>query len=274
MFGNRHWRLPKAEVEQGLLARICRDGSSRGYPTASSVLPCLALHSWLKQPTDDWTPYTALSVRRIAALSGIDKNSVLNVALPRLVELGLADTRLSRAHARDGGNARLEYRLHRSLFPSGDHARYAKVTGTLVYGGILAMLPRASARHMLLAVMALDPVHDETLLAGLMADEDRQEPVAETLARRREADCEATAARLVEVTGLASSTAQQALDVLTRPIDKEAPLVSRTDGRFGRVYFFNSHALKWHWKVDLLNDRQWRRDTVRQVWGDALGRAA
>lgn len=276
LFRGRFWRLPKDEVESGLLARIWDDGSTRGYPTASSILPSLALHAWLKHPVDEWTPFVSLSVRRIAALSGVDKNSVTKVGLPRLEALGLAETRLSRTHARDGGNARLEYRLHRSLFPHGERAHFAQVSGALIYGGHLAMLPKASARHMLLAIMALDPVLDESLLAGWMADEGREEPVARTLARRRESECQATIARLVEVTGLASSTAQQALDVLTRPLEEagKAPLVSRTDGRYGRVYFFNSHDLRWHWTFSFLNDRPRRRQTVRRIWGDVIGRAA
>lgn len=274
VYCQRFWRLPKEAVELGLLARIWDDGSSRGFPTASSILPILAFHAWLNQPSDEWTPFVSLSVRRIAALSGVDKNSVTKVGLKRLEELSLLETRLSHAHTRDGGNARLEYRLHRSLFPRGERAHFAQVNGNLIYGGHLAMLPKASARHMLLAIMALDPVLNENLLAGWMADEGREEPVADTLARRRESECEATISRLVDVTGMAPSTAQQALDVLTRPLDDKAPLVLRTEGHFGRVYYFNSHQLKWHWTFSLLNDRKRRREQVSRIWGSVIRRAA
>jgi hypothetical protein len=274
VYRQRFWRLPKEAVETGLLARIWDDGSSRGFPTASSILPTLAFHAWLKEVGDEWTPFVSLSVRRIAALAGVDKNSVTKVGLKRLEELALLETRLSHAHTRDGGNARLEYRLHRSLFPRGERAHYAQVTGNLICGGHLAMLPKASARHMLLAIMALDPVLNQNLLAGWMAGEGREEPVADTLARRRESECEATISRLVDVTGMATSTAQQALDVLTRRLDDKEPLVLRTGGRWGRVYFFNAHRLDWHWTFSFLNDRPRRRETANRIWGSVIGRAA
>jgi hypothetical protein len=275
IFEKKHWRMPHRLATEDVLKAVVDDGSRNGCPTASSLLPPLAMHVWLSSPADEWTPFFAMSYRRLAALAGIDKNSV-NGGLERLGDLQLLETRLGHTHRRDGGKGRLEYRLHRSLFPQKAlRERFVQVPGNLVFGGHWALLPRASARHLLLVVAALDPIYDAAGLVELMEGDGREEASARTLARRRRDFGSATLAVLAEKSGMEARTVQRAVDVLTRPVENFGPLVGSVDGAAGRTFYLNrdvAESVFWHpW---VMNDRAERVETAARIWSPQAERAA
>jgi hypothetical protein len=141
-------------VDEGELAAILRTPGShakRGGGSVASILPVLAIHNPVLADIS-WTPWKRLlSVRRIAALAGISPNSV-TAALALLEERGL----LQRRRHPNGGHL---YRLHARMFPQRNE-RYARIPGALIYGGVWALLPGNSYRHVYLALAARDAVKD------------------------------------------------------------------------------------------------------------------
>jgi hypothetical protein len=126
----------------------------------TSVLPVLALHTWPGQEgaVRGWTGWTYLSRRRVAMLAGLNKDSV-GVAYRHLVALKLMELD-RRPRERHQGGVMTYYRLATSLYPEADEP-YALMPGTLIYGGVWAMLPSPAFRHLYLVIACLDAIGDE-----------------------------------------------------------------------------------------------------------------
>lgn len=275
-FQTRFYSISRERVESGFLADIRHGLAGVERPGASCVLPILALNSWPK-PGEQWSPSTYLSTRTIAALAGLDKNTTLR-AMARLEEVGLLRMGARERMPQHGGAYRRPYQLHADCFPAKGH-RFFRLPGTLFYGGTFAMLPVSAARHLLLVVAALDPLYDEAELREHMAGDYDRDVDASIVRRRHEST--ATFSRLVELSGLAPSTTQEALRVLMQPVfhaDKAKvptiPLVRRATGKYGLHYYVAHDSLTYHWDESLLNDRADVRSTRARYWGAALGRAA
>lgn len=221
----RFWKVPKRLVHEGTLARLWRGpGTKRGGGTVSSVLPVLAVHTWPGKGSrggatsqGGWTPWTPLSLRRIARLSGINKDSI-RPALDALEAAGFAEAE-TRAGGRHAGGLQLYYRLADRLWPA-EGELYSEFAAALLYGGIWAALPTAAARHLYLVLSCLDPIgsedayldgiaerfHDESewslldpWMDGAVAEEEIQERL---LVNRRER----AAVSLRELSGLSGLT--------------------------------------------------------------------
>lgn len=271
-FNGRHWRISRENVEAGFFSRIWRDSDGVECPSASCILPALALNAWVPEGSD-WTPPVYLSHRTIAALAGVDKNSVAR-GMRRLGDVGLLRMGDRELMSRHGGAHRRPFQLSAKCFPQKGH-RFFKLPGVFAYGGSLAMLPRASARHLFLVIAALDPLYDEQELREHMAG-DYERDIAASLKRRRH-DSTSTLQKIVELSGLASSTAQEALRILMQPMfgaNSEIPLVKRDQGTYGWHYFVAVEAIKKHWMPWVLNDPKERERNRRRLWGSILGRAA
>lgn len=277
-FGDRFYRFPRKLVEDGTCARIWGDGSERGRPAASSLILPLALFAWMnpKEPEARFTPWVSLSYRRLAALAGVNKGSV-KTGLAALEEQGLLETRMGQQHPRDGGHSRLEYRLARRMFPEFKRSPFFSLSGALAFGGMLAMLPRSSARHLFLVIAALDPVFDEDTLGELIKSdpEQRLEPVSATIARRRRG-CPSTLTHLKRVSGMTSPTLHEAIAILSTPFVGQPlqPLILKADGDKGRFYYVNKPALEHYFEPEVMNDKSEIRAFRDAYWGRVLKRAA
>jgi hypothetical protein len=271
-FRNRFWRISRENAEAGFFSRIWRGADGVECPSASCILPALALNAWVPVGAE-WSPPVYLSHRTIAALAGVDKNSVAR-GMRRLEEVGLLRMGERERMARHGGAHRRAYQLSAECFPEKGQ-RFFKLPGGLAYGGALAMLPRASARHLFLVIAALDPLYDEEELRAHMADDAGRDVEASIKRRRHEST--STLSEIVGLSGLASSTAQEALQVLMAPVfgpTGKIPLVRRDRGAYGLHYFVDAEAVFYTWSPSVLNDRGERARTRRHFWGSALGRAA
>jgi hypothetical protein len=82
-------------------------GPGAGGGTVTSVLPVLALHTWPDQSGAEpgWTGWTYLSRRRLAALAGLDKNSV-TAASRQLVTSNLMQMARRPRERHEGGTRR------------------------------------------------------------------------------------------------------------------------------------------------------------------------
>jgi hypothetical protein len=172
-YKDRFWRMPRRLVADGTWARLWREeGTKRGGGIVTSLLPVLALHTWLDKKDMDganagtdsepgWTGWTYLSRRRIARLAGVDKDAATQ-AVRRLVGLGLLQIRRV-PRAKYEGGYKTFYRLAAELYPRPEgEDPYAEIPGNLIYGGVWSLLPTAAARHMFSVLACLDQIGDET----------------------------------------------------------------------------------------------------------------
>lgn len=171
-YQKRFWRIPRRLVADGTWARLWREnGTKRGGGVVTSLLPVLALHTWVGKKNMDgsnagtenepgWTGWTYLSRRRIARLAGVDKDAATG-AIRRLVGLGLMQIRRVPREKYEGGY-KTYYRLAAKLYPTGEEEDpYAEISGGLIYGGTWSLLPTAAARHMYVVLACLDQIGDE-----------------------------------------------------------------------------------------------------------------
>lgn len=258
-YGTRFWKFPVRLVKDGEVAKWWREQGKRGGGSIASTLPVLAVETWPGKPRDSavldrvkhlvaasdpfWTPYAALSHRRIATLSGTDKSTVART-FAWMSELGIAETTTVASKAAEG-NRRTYFRLAERLFAS-EGEKFTKIGGGLVYLGHWQMLPTPAARHLYLVLAALDPVHDELALGDVAAD-----PFAAEVLRERHA---VSWADLMELSGLSRRTLVEALDILTTPIfeQKTFPLFDR-GGSAPYWYARNATAATYRWNADFLN---------------------
>ena len=267
---DRFYAMPKRLVHDGTTARLWTDGSSRSHPTASSILPVLALASWPENPADEWSKWGFLGHRRIAGLAGVNKASV-RAALAHLEAIKLAKTRKVAPDPREGGPLRLEFCLHRSLFRAGNEP-FFKLPASFIHGGVWSVLPFHGARHLLLVLGCLDAVHDEaalhsTIVAGCY---DSDEEADERL-ERINAGAGVSYAGLCRYSGMSASgviDALAALQVKFCGTPREG-LITRGDARGGHFYRTSQRALAAYFPVADLNDRE-RRANIAAWWAHLL----
>ncbi|MGN6166676.1 MAG: hypothetical protein ACTHQQ_00695, partial [Solirubrobacteraceae bacterium] len=253
-FSDQFWRVPTGLVEFGTWGSLWREfGTTRGGGTATSLLPVLALHTFPSEQrpaaAGGFTPWGYVAHRRLATLAGINKSSVKG-ALDQLETAQLVRRRMVAPPARVGGKPRQEYALATQLFPS-DGGRFAMIRASLFYGGTWAVLPSAAARHLYVTIAALDPViHEPSLAAKLWeTSDDADGDLIEFRARHP-----SSLAALADLTGLARSTLQDALKVLTTPLfapnGKKRTLALVRSGSAhngGRWYAIDREAAGWGW---------------------------
>lgn len=300
-YADRFWRLPTWVVTAGLLAKLWREpGTKRGGGTVTSVLPILALHVWPEQQgaAAGWTGWAHLSQRRLAALAGLNKDSV-GTACRRLVALRLMETTPRPRAGHEGGYATY-YRLATTLYPKADQP-YAVFPGNLLYGGTWAMLPSPAYRQLYLVILGLDSVRDEQAYLerigedfdgdwNQMADDDDRliaDPDVRTAAIQRKLLAEQRARHplsirdLVKYSGLQRSTVVDALAGLAVPMFGDGvdprtgrgyPLISlirRGNLHQGQPtwYAANRHAWQWSWKCEVLNNPDQLQHERHRLWG-------
>jgi hypothetical protein len=278
-YADRFWRLPTWVVTAGLLAKLWREpGTKRGGGTVTSVLPILALHVWPEQTgaAAGWTGWAHLSRRRLAALAGLNKDSV-GTACRRLVALRLMETTPRSRAGHEGGYA-MYYRLSTALYPKADQS-YAAFPANILYGGVWAMLPSPACRQLYLAILGLDSVRDEQAYLDRigedvdgdwtqMADDDDRliaDPDLRAVAIQRRLLAEQRARHplsirdLVRYSGLQRSTVVEALAGLLEPMfgicvdprtgHRYPPIVllKRGEGHPGRPTWYAANRDAWEW---------------------------
>lgn len=290
-FGRRYWMMPHRLVKEGLWKKLWRnDASRRGGGACSSVLPVLAVHTWPYDSVDldaravdgdkgIWTRWAYLSVRQIAALAGVDKDTVSR-AIRILEAMGLL------RRGPDGRGHGLRYCLLRDLYPrADDQMSYATVPANLFYGGAWSLLPTSAARHLYIVLAGLDPISDEERYVdrvqrnepvhgldeddppewGRYTEEDRQQLRRQAVLAPIRATNALSRRQLVEISGLSLSTLKDALNVLTAPLlgdesyeegptEMWRPIAMVAHGRNPTWYAPDRAALDCHMDPEVLND--------------------
>jgi hypothetical protein len=270
----------------------------------TSILPVLALHA---RPDFEsgWTKWTWLSRRRIAALAGVNKDTV-GTGFSKLVAQGLAEMeRKPRTRHQPGFTT--WYRLVNTLYPRGDE-RWAKLAGNLFYGGAWSILPYLAARHLYVVVASLDPIGDEDaylVKASGILDRDpdcpysaeyfldmvrdcnraevlgRDEEELEQMLALRRSGSTVSIADLEKASGLSRNTTIKALRVLNTPMLGESgkarrdvhsaiALLERGRGREGDPapwwYCPDRRSERKHLDVEILNDPTRVNQTRKAIW--------
>jgi hypothetical protein len=165
------------------------------HQSITSLLPLYAVDQYPAQG-ERWTRPITHPERHVAALVGIDRETV-SLALEAGHEAGV--WRLD-GNAQPGRRARGCSVSEECYRRSGEE--YVKIPATLVYGGTWGLIPTPAARHLYLALAALDPIHDVEAYASHERDRLIEEEywswpddslwdcnleadVVETIARRR-----------------------------------------------------------------------------------------
>lgn len=251
-FASRFWKCPVRLVESRQWATMWRaPGTVRGGGMATSILPILAVHAYELSPGGQWTEWHKLSHRRIATLAGINKESV-STAFQHLEAHGVLERRKVVPKRGVGGMPEQQYRLSRQLFPDAEE-RFVQIGANLFYGGTWSLLPSAAARHMYVALAALDPVIHEEGLYWKLYENDSDKEQDELLAEFRSKH-PISIADMEMASGLQRSTVIEALAYLTHPIfDRgKLPLIRTgvaTDGH-RRWYALAAAAQGWNWLVE------------------------
>lgn len=250
---------------------------------AVSILPALAFQTFpgkekdlasqyphLAPPSEIRTPWTAISLRWLGALCGLDKGSVAK-GLELLRERGFLQTGKI-ARPKNAGGFQTVVRLSGKLFAAKGEPK-VDITGHLVFSGTWMLLPTHGARVVYLAVAFLSVVRNP--VAFIEALERSHTPDAETVLEERRASNPISLAALQDVTGYTRSTVIESLSILTKPIfgpDHDGDrfgLVGVTEarGQHGYSYWLDSRADIWRFGIDALNvsakglqamrDRQW-----------------
>lgn len=268
----RYWRCPARLVTGGTWAALWREpGTLRGGGTLTSILPVLALHTWVADgPNNDWTRWQVFSQRRLCRLSGLATQSVSD-ALQDLERVGWLERRPATRFGRAGGRPPDEYRLSRSLYPA-EGETWHQLRGSLFYGGLWSLLPTPAARHLLVTIRGLEPVISEQALLNWEADLevplDDDEPPG--IVERTRSRHPMSFAVLSTSSGMSLSTVRNALRVLLTPLNDD-PMGSATleSGPAGgsRWYTANERTLNCQWEPAVLNDANRRRKVQRRLWG-------
>lgn len=167
---------------------------------ASSVLLVLVMYAPLLAAGAQWTEWFQLDYARIEALAGVSHGSVVN-AFKALRGLGLIQARRVRSLV-DPLHTPQEYRVSARLYTKASE-RFVRVRAPLITSGAWSAMPSPAARHLWLAVRALDPVQDSASFAAkleAMAYMDEDE-AAERIADIRQEGAPSVA-KLSRITGL------------------------------------------------------------------------
>jgi len=296
-YSERYWACPARLVHKGMLASVW----SLGRGGASSILPVLAVHTWPKQKgaESSWTGYTTLSRRRIATLSGLDKDTV-TVGLRSLKSAGLLQLKRVPRSDHQGGY-QTQYRLRSSLYAN-ERERFVPIRACLFYGGTWAVLPTPAMRHLYIVTACLDPIGDEDRylekikidgadrdwfnfgstdldLADFSGIEEYEEAVKQRLLDARRSSATVSLSELQRHSGLSRCTVISAIRALlvpifdantndTRPVYPPIALLKTGDSlpRSPTWYVPDRRVNAQYWKPEFLNDPIKVRDMRRRFW--------
>jgi hypothetical protein len=255
--GAKHWRCPVALGLFGI--GDCLAAIWQRCPSASSVLPVLALGTWPGRREDalareeipppsgttaaQWTTWAECGHAWIAERAGLSRKTV-GVALHALEALGLVQLHqgpLPTAGAK--GRSLTYYRLRVDVLYPRAGEPFTRVPEALITSGAWAALPSNAARHLFLVLACCDPVRSEEGLAAAMdrAPDDDAVALACDRARRKHL---LTYSRLEHVSGLRASTLQEARRVLLAPLAPPGEaLIATSEVDPGAWYAPNRRAL-------------------------------
>ena len=216
----RFWKCPVRLVTSGELADFWPlEWERRGSGAISSILPILALHARKKDCKSQWTEWASVSQRRLSLLGGVSRSTVAR-AMTALKDQELLETR-SRPHPNVLGATVNTYRLCTTLYAERTE-RFAMVRGSLFYGGWWRVLPTSSARHLYLALCALDPIQDLRAFRRAMANKQGLDSLRPNHWLRMRSEIRqrhaASYTALQSYTGMARPTVLDALQILTTPL--------------------------------------------------------
>lgn len=278
-YGERHVRLGKEMGRSGEFAFLWRESGKRGGGTIASILPVLALHAYptetnprflppeLPPPDSAFTPWTYLSTRRFAKLSGLGKDTAWR-ALRSAGRLGLLEHQTISCRDSAGGRKTF-FRLNRKLF-AGVGEEYAAIPGALIYSGTWMILPTPASRHLYLLLAMLDPIYSEQSLREFYESADGLEDTNKQIRKIREIrEAHAVSwSTLMRLSGLSRGALREALSVLLTPLFEKGtlPLVS-CGGKAGsaRWYAIEKKAASWHYLPDYLNEHTLQK-IRRDIW--------
>lgn len=274
-YKKRHWEMPVHLVKSGRLAQLWRESGRRSGGVATSMLPVLAIETWLGKAHNraeidaalglaprsaNWTPWASASHRRIARVSGIALSSV-TVGFGILARQGLCEFATVRCETALG-RRRTYYRMSKALYPAAGE-RFALMSGSLLYGGHWMVLPTNAARHLMLTLLTLDPVFDA---------ESMEDSIGEDLVLERREKYAVSWAKLERYSGLSRSTLIESLGVLTSQVDDYKPYFERGGES---PYWYARTDLTWYWNADFLNDGRKHFDATRaRQWPEVAHRVA
>jgi hypothetical protein len=138
----------------------------------TTVLPLLAAPMWPRDGAP-WTDWRRITHRDTAKKLGTSPTTVGKVLRLLMAREGL-ETRLV-PHAHDARRSVTEYRLAAWLYAADEH--FVRVPFARILSGYWAALPGHAARHLLLALEALDPIQDAPAFVrkfGHQRDEDEE----------------------------------------------------------------------------------------------------
>lgn len=289
-YADRFYAMNPELITSGRYAQLWRESGKRGGGVATSMLPIIAIETWLGKKQDRrvidgssqlpdlsplWTSWASASHRRIARVAGIDPKSV-RVGYEILSRQGLCEFMTVRCD-QSLGRRRTYYRLASWLYGgetggAGKPKPFRPIYGDLFYGGHWMMLPTNAARHLYFVLAAVDPINQPEIMEGLME--------AESLEDRR-AKYYVSYAKLETLSGLSRSMLAESLNVLTSPIADNGPYAPYFK-RGGRApFWYVRNQLGWHWNADHLNGesldiaisraRQWP-EVAKRLKGEKLAR--
>jgi hypothetical protein len=170
--GARFWRCPVRLVHGGRLRGLFRPvtrsphGAKRGGGGVTSVLPVLAAHTFPEKRSSGlsdrdarWTRWSYLSRRKVAALAGVNKDTVTD-AIKLLQAADLLEQREAPWYDNFHPPGAFEYRISGEFYPSQGET-YAAIPLSLFYSGRWAMLRTPATRQVYLVIACLEPIHDE-----------------------------------------------------------------------------------------------------------------
>jgi hypothetical protein len=278
------WYVPVRLVRDGAWAALWKSSkSSPGGGLVTSVLPVLATHVFpeyrgsasvpgknggdplgdesfdpfdpfgLATPSgtgadEKWTPWYNLPRRQIAALAGVNKDSV-GTAFKLLQRHGLLQL-YTQPRGKSEGGYQTFYRLSTALYARNGE-RFFAFPKCLLYSGVWSILPTHACRHLYVVIGCLDPIRNEDAYRESLeaaGDTLSGETTEETLAARR-ATYPLSLARLQEASGLSYPTVSQALDALRVPFFGEGiGLIKRGSARSqGYWYAPDERAIGRYW---------------------------
>lgn len=274
-YSERFCKLSRRLVLGGEWAKAWRPGNAQsGGGAVASILPVLMLQVWPGAKTEirtplkvypGFTPWVSLSVRRIGKVAGVGRTTAWR-SMRSLEQLGWAYVRTLGSADPQGGR-RTWFCLSEKLWDS-ELGMYAPVHGHLIYSGTWAMLPTAAARHLYLALSALDPIHHEAGLRLSMEEQsqecDEQDERIQKLRKRSSI----TISGLSELTGICRRALPDALAILESPVgvppNLKRMIEKQTDGE-RTWYVVNRDATAgWHFTTALLNATPERIEAARR----------
>jgi hypothetical protein len=244
----RFWKLPVELARDGTLREMLSSANGRSRGIASSILPVLALLAW-PDSESDWTKEVFISLRYLARLAGINKDSARR-GMETLEALGLLTVRKVTLF----GHRRLLVSLETSLYATGDE-RFAKFPAELIFGGGWSLIGSPAARHLLLVILCRQPVLSEEGLTRWMEQRGKTaDNIAKDIASKRRTHA-LSLGRLSQLSGLARSTVQAGLKTLSNPLPGAAPhsvpILQSGKQVNGKLHLSREGAMRWY----ALNDK-------------------